>query len=194
MTEATLIAVTGASQTAALGYAFALGLVGVANPCGLPLLPAYLSFFVGNRGALLGRAVRALVSSACVTAGFVTCFGVVGLALGGVVAEVESTLPPLMIAAGAAMAVLGVLTATGRHVPLVRLPRGLAVSNRGPLSMAAFGVFYALASLGCSLPVFIAAVGGSLDRSGMWVVFRSCVAYSLGMGLLLAVIALSGAT
>lgn len=146
-----------------VGYAFVLGLVGVANPCGLPLLPAYASFFVGGSGTLAGRAVRALVASACVTAGFVTCFGVIGLALGEVAAQVESVLPPLMIAAGAAMVVLGVLTVIGRHLPLVGVRRAVSVTDRGAVSMAAFGVFYALASLGCSLPVFIAAVGGSLD-------------------------------
>jgi cytochrome c biogenesis protein CcdA len=37
------VAAAGPEATV-VGYAFVLGLVGVANPCGLPLLPAYLSF------------------------------------------------------------------------------------------------------------------------------------------------------
>jgi cytochrome c biogenesis protein CcdA len=51
-------AATGPDATVA-GYAFALGLVAVANPCGLPLLPAYRSFFVGGGGDVVGRALRA---------------------------------------------------------------------------------------------------------------------------------------
>jgi cytochrome c biogenesis protein CcdA len=60
--------------------------------------------------------------------------------------------------------------------------------------MAVFGAFYGLASLGCALRVFLAAVGGGLDRRGVWVVFRSSVAYALGMGVLPSVMALTAAT
>jgi cytochrome c biogenesis protein CcdA len=176
------------------GYAFALGLVAVANPCGLPLLPAYLSFFVGGGGNLVGRALRAIGAAACVTAGFVVCFGVLGLAVGGMVSAVESAVPPLMIAAGAVMAVCGVATATGRYLRWPQLRPTVALRRRGPAAMAVFGAFYGLASLGCAFPMFLAAVGGGLDRRGVWVVFRSSLAYALGMGVLLAVIALAAAT
>jgi cytochrome c biogenesis protein CcdA len=176
------------------GYAFALGLVAVANPCGLPLLPAYLSFFVGGGGNVVGRALRAIGAAACVTAGFVACFGVLGLAVGGMVSAVESAVPTLMIAAGAVMAVCGVATATGRCVRWPQLRRTVALRRRGPAAMAVFGALYGLASLGCALPMFVAAVGGGLDRRGVWVVFQSSLAYALGMGALLAVIALVVAT
>jgi cytochrome c-type biogenesis protein len=186
--------VASAPAATAAGYAFVLGLVGVANPCGLPLLPAYLSFFVGAPRGGVGRAVRATVASLCVTAGFVSCFAVIGLLLGGVVAGVESAVPGLMIAAGSAMCVLGALTLSGRHLLIPQLRGGTAVRGRGPVTMVSFGLFYALASLGCSLPVFLAGVGDSLDRTGAWAVFRSCIAYALGMGVLLTVLAFAGTT
>lgn len=176
----------------AMGYAFGLGLVGAANPCGLPLLPAYVSLFADGAPSSQARLVRALGSSACVTAGFVTCFGLLGLALGAVVAGVESVVPWLMVGFGAVLAVLGALGLAGWRMKL-SLPQ-VRVGRGGPAGMFGFGIVYALASLGCALPVFLVAVGGGLDHSGLWVVLRSALAYALGMGAFLAVLALAAVT
>lgn len=92
------------------------------------------------------------------------------------------------------MAVLGVITLSGRYfsVPVGRLrPAGL---GRDPLSMAAFGVVYALASLGCSLSVFLLALGGTLSHVGFRSVALAALSYALGMGVLLAVIALAASS
>lgn len=176
----------------ALEYSFALGLVGVANPCGLPLLPAYLSFFADQPGTGARRPVQALAASASVTAGFAACFGILGLVFGAVVASIESAIPWLMVGLGAVMALIGVAGLAGRPV---RLPQPRArLGGRRPLAMFTFGVLYGLASLGCALPVFLAAVGANLDHPGVWAMVRSSLAYALGMGLLLAVLALAAST
>jgi cytochrome c biogenesis protein CcdA len=191
------VAPTVSAAAPAVSYAFALGLVGVANPCGFPLLPAYVSFFVDGRGPRGRDPLRALGASACVTAGFVACFGLLGLALGAVVAAVESVVPWVMVGFGGLMALTGLAALTGHldRFPLRINRTGRAsIGGRGPLAMAGFGVVYGLASLGCSLPVFLAAVGGGLDQRGVWVVARSSVAYALGMGLLLAVVAVGTST
>jgi cytochrome c-type biogenesis protein len=173
----------------ATGYAFSLGLVGAANPCGLPLLPAYLSLFADRRAGLVRGSVGALAASACVTAGFVVCFGVLGSLLGAAVAVVESWVPWIMVAVGAAVAAVGIAGLAGWQMR-VPLPR-LRVGRGSPLAMFGFGVLYGMGSLGCALPVYLLAVGGGLERSGVAVMLRSTLAYALGMGVLLAVLALS---
>ncbi len=179
-------------HSGALEYAFALGLVGVANPCGLPLLPAYLSFFADQPGTGARRPVQALSASAFVTVGFAACFGILGLAFGAVVATIEVAIPWLMVGLGAIMALIGVAGLAGRPI---RLPQPKAhLGGRRPLAMVSFGVLYGLASLGCALPVFLAAVGGNLDHPGVFGMVRSSLAYALGMGLLLAVLALTAST
>ncbi len=179
-------------HSGALEYAFALGLVGVANPCGLPLLPAYLSLFADQPGTGARRPVQALTASAFVTVGFAACFGILGLAFGAAVASIESVLPWFMVGLGAVMAVIGIAGLAGRPF---RLPQPRArVGGRHPLAMVSFGVLYGLASLGCALPVFLAAVGGDLAHPGVFGMVRSSLAYSLGMGLLLAVLALTAST
>lgn len=187
--------IAAASATSgALGYAFALGLVGAANPCGIPLLPAYLSLFADPPGVTRRRPLKAMAASAYVTAGFTACFGVLGLAVGAVVASVDKIVPWVMVGLGAALAVAGFAGVAGRR-PWSSVPRlRVRVNRRHPGAMFGFGVVYGLASLGCALPVYLAAVGGTLEHPGVLALFWASVAYALGMGLLLAVLALTAST
>ncbi len=187
-----MILTASSVQSGALDYAFALGLVGVANPCGLPLLPAYLSFFADEPGSGSRRPVQALGAAACVTAGFAACFGILGLVFGAVVASIEVAIPWLMVGLGAVMALIGVAGLAGRPLKIPQ-PRA-RVGGRRPVAMFSFGVLYGLASLGCALPVFLAAVGGDLAHPAVFAMVRSSLAYALGMGLFLAVLALAAST
>jgi cytochrome c-type biogenesis protein len=185
--------VSSTVASGALGYAFALGLVGAANPCGLPLVPAYLSLFIeGDQKGRSWHPVKALASSAWVTAGFAATFGVIGLLLGAVVGAVESAVPWMMVPFGVVLAGVGAAALMGRRLPVPQ-PSG-RLGGRGGGAMFAFGVVYALASIGCALPLFLAAVGANLDGRGSWAVFGASLAYALGMGLLLAVLALAAAS
>ncbi len=183
------VAVVGAASGPLL-YAFTLGLVAAVNPCGFPLLPAYLSFFVGEPGAARAqRTGRALAAGTSVTAGFVVVFGVLGFLVHAGIDVVLGWVPWVMIPLGLSMAVIGVLALAGRPVRLAP-PRRRLGRGRGVLSMAGFGVTYAVASLTCALPLFLAAVAASFGRLGVLDGVGTFVAYALGMGLLLGVLGL----
>ena len=133
-------------SAAVLAYAITLGLIAAVNPCGFPLLPAYLVSFTmadapGARRAAVRRAavVRALRAGACVTAGFVVTFGVVGAAVSAGAALVIAWVPWIMVVVGAAMVALGVLVLIGRW-------RGLALPatpfRRGCGALAMVGDVY----------------------------------------------------
>lgn len=174
---------------APLLYAFTLGLVAACNPCGFPLLPAYLSGFVGADAGLpwAARTGRALASSAAVTVGFVAVFAPFGALVSGGVDVVLGWVPWAMIPFGVAMAGVGAWTLAGRSV---RVPLPVVPSGRGRhpvVAMVLFGVAYAVASLSCALPVFVAGVSGTFGRNGFAGGLADFVAYALGMGLLLAV-------
>jgi cytochrome c biogenesis protein CcdA len=167
-----------------VAYAFTLGLVAAVNPCGFPLLPAYLALFAGDTSGLDGarRTVRALVAGACMTVGFVLAFGVVGILAESGIALVTSWAPWVMILVGVALAVLGIRGLAGRAlrvpVPVIRFAGG-----RTAMAMGGFGVAYAVASLSCALPLFLAGVAGAFTRLGPidgWALFLS---YALGMGV-----------
>ncbi|MGH9044562.1 MAG: cytochrome c biogenesis CcdA family protein [Acidimicrobiales bacterium] len=168
-------------------YAFTLGLVAAVNPCGLPLLPAYLSFFVGsdNRGRER-RNLRGILCGTCVTVGFLLVFGLLGLLFEAGIDVVLSWVPWAMIPIGAAMAVLGLLAVLGKPIrPFLASPRWGSGQSVG--RMVGFGVTYAIGSLTCALPLFLAAVASSFVRRGFAEGIWTFVAYALGMSLFLMV-------
>lgn len=177
---------------APLALAVAAGTVAAVNPCGFALLPAYLSLLVagdGGRGAAVGRA---LAATAAMTAGFVAVFGVFGLVLTPVAGAVQRHLPWVTIAVGVLLTVLGVLLLAGRRLPGLGtlVSRGPAVGP-SPVSMALFGMSYAVASLSCTVGPFLAIVVTSFRAGSLVSGVALFVAYAAGMGLTVAVAALA---
>jgi cytochrome c biogenesis protein CcdA len=171
-------------------YAFTAGLVAAVNPCGFPMLPAYLSYFIGlddderDRGA---RVVRAITSAGAVSLGFLLVFSALGIPINAGMTSIYRWMPWLTIVIGVALAGLGVAMLTGWKpvVLLPRLDRGGRSRQLG--SMVLFGVSYAIASLGCTLPVFLLVVtAGATAASAV-----SFVAYSLGMTAVLMAVSLA---
>jgi len=166
-------------------YAFTLGLVAAINPCGFPLLPAYLVGFTisdtGGRG-WVARSVRAVTAGACVTAGFVLTFGIAGALVSSGVALIAGWIPWVMLGVGAALAALGISGLAGKHLAF-RLPVIRFRNGTGAIAMAGFGVAYAVGSLSCTLPLFLAGVASSFTRAGILSGLMTFVAYALGMGV-----------
>lgn len=195
MPVTSLLAVTATTGTGPVLYGFTLGLVGAVNPCGFPLLPAYLLASASEAASLplAYRAVRALWSGLLVTVGFLVVFAPLGA-----VAEAAGGLPLgwvpwVMIPVGVTLAVVGTLSAAGR-LPYFHLPTpGLRRSRHRALALAGFGVSYAVASLTCSLPVFLAGVVGSFVRQGSGTGIPVSLAYALGMGLVITAVSVAGA-
>jgi cytochrome c biogenesis protein CcdA len=177
----------------ALAYPFSLGLVAAFNPCGFALLPAYLGYFIGveqsdgspSSGAqALGAMLRAIGVALTLTAGFVAVFGAFGLLFETVLSQgtVLEHIGWVTIAIGVAMALLGLWMLAGRVVNL-RLPKfSRGTGGRGLGSMFMFGISYAVASLSCTIGLFIAAVASSFSADGVANGTANFVAYGVGMG------------
>ncbi len=180
---------------AVLSYAFVVGMASTVNPCGAAMLPAYLTWFTRSGDVRAPspatRVLRAIVAGLVTTAGFVVVFAAAGALVSGGLATFMNVVPEIGAAVGVVLVVIGALTAAGRHVAL-RLPgtsRPLGGNGRGLRAMAGFGVSYALASLGCTLPVFLAGVAGAFTRHGVADGFGAFIAYGLGMGAVLTALA-----
>lgn len=182
--------------------AFTAGLVATLNPCGFAMLPAYLSFFAGlgdgDGGPGSRRAAdlaRALAVGGVVSAAFLLVFGTVGAVLtaGVSAARLAAWLPWIAIAVGVAVVALGVAVLRGFELR-VSLPHPQSgTRSRGLRHVFVFGLSYALASLSCTLPVFLAVVAGTLTRADVASGLVTFLAYGLGMStvLLALVIALA---
>jgi cytochrome c biogenesis protein CcdA len=178
---------------APLAFAFGAGLVAAFNPCGFAMLPAYLSYFLGADGvdAEGSTVLRALGVGTVVTTGFVAVFGVAGLLVVNVSRSIQDALPWLTLVIGLALVPLGIAMIRGFE-PSFSLPRmHKGTSGRGLDSMFLFGVSYAVVSLSCTLPIFLAATATTFRTSnfisGMAVFFT----YALGMGVVLLVLTMA---
>jgi len=176
-------------------FAFTAGLVATLNPCGFAMLPAYLSFFLGleedgdpRPGA---SALRALRVGAVVSAGFLLVFGVAGILLTLGVRAVVDALPWIAMVVGVAVIGLGVALLSGWELR-VRLPKAeRAPGDRGDASVFWFGVSYAIASLSCTLPVFLVVVAGTIPQLGLLAGIATFLVYGLGMATLLLAVTLA---
>ncbi|QDZ15469.1 cytochrome c biogenesis CcdA family protein [Humibacter ginsenosidimutans] len=168
---------------AVIAFAFTVGLTGLINPCGLPLLPVYLTAFLDDAPTpWSSRLLASLRAGGCLTLGFVTVFGVAGAVEASLAAAITAVAPWVMLLVGTAIVALGAMSIVGR-APTLHLPGLSFRSGRGALAMIGFGVAYAIGSLSCSLPIFVAAVGSTLAAGSPLRNVIVFVAYALGMGL-----------
>ena len=181
-------------MTTQLTLAFSAGMLAVINPCGFAMLPAYLSYFLGlDDPSAHGHAsvLRAVKVSLAVSAGFMAVFGAIGVVLELFSVQYEQYLPWVTMVMGVGLVVLGVAMLAGFQ-PMVSLPhleRG--GQTRELPSMALFGVSYAVASLSCTLPVFLFTVANAFSADGFAQGMAIYLAFAGGMAVLLAAITVS---
>ncbi|WP_435320167.1 cytochrome c biogenesis CcdA family protein [Haloarchaeobius sp. TZWSO28] len=184
-----------------LSYAFTLGAGAFFAPCAFPLLPGYVSYYVGTSAsesetpdgaasvsaATVGRAVGVAL---LVSVGFFAVYGV----LGGIVVTLGTRylqhIAILELVVGALLILLGVAMALGLKLSLrqVILPE----RNRSARGYVAFGVVYAAAAAGCTAPLFFSVVLGALTTNPGAGVAR-LVAYAAGMSALMILLTVATA-
>ncbi|MGH3442507.1 MAG: cytochrome c biogenesis CcdA family protein [Nitriliruptorales bacterium] len=175
---------------APLALAFTAGLVATVNPCGFAMLPAYLSYFVGleddtvTRGSAASLS-RALVVGGVVSAGFLLVFGVIGVLVTLGLRSVIDLIPWAAIVIGVGVGLLGIAMLAG-YEPVTSLPKlSRGTEGRGHSAVFLFGVSYAVASLSCTLPIFLSVVAGTVPQTDLVSGVATFLVYGLGMSLVL---------
>jgi cytochrome c-type biogenesis protein len=182
------------------GYAFTAGMATTVSPCAIAMLPAYVSLHLGTEegglltGSTLQRLIRAIVMSVAVTLSFVVFFGIVGalLSIGG--QFLINFIPWITILISVALILLGIFLVTGAHM-YVSLPGRLAArlgnpGGAGIRGFIVFGIAYAIAALGCTLPVFLVVVASALAVGDFTSGLFQFVSYALGMGFIIIVVSI----
>lgn len=162
-----------APDLALLGVAASAGVATFFSPCSVGLLPAYAGYFVGLQdrdrgswarsgaaGAGFGAAAGAGVLAVVLAAGL--AFGLLRAVLPVPQADLGGAVRGLAIVVAAVVVVLGLLMLAGRG-PRVRVPLE-PPRRRTPAAMAAFGALFAVASMGCTLPVFLGVLAAALPQ------------------------------
>ena len=180
------------------GYAFGAGMVTTVSPCGIAMLPVYVSLYLGaekeefRTTSLLRRGARALAMSGVVTLGFVVFFGIMGaiLSLGG--QFLIAFVPWAAVLIGVALVLLGIYLLFGGHF-YTSLPARLAsrLGKNGELGIRGFlifGIAYGIAALSCTLPVFLVVVGSALAMKGFTSGLLQFVSFAVGMGFVITIV------
>lgn len=196
-------------------YAFTAGLLATVNPCGFAMLPAYISYYLATAderpaplslatgatapgtqvqtaaAGTLARLPRALLVGGALTAGFVVLFGLAGTAISLGAYALVRAMPWIGLLIGAGLMLLGGWLLWGHHLAVPGLPQLPVRRERTLGGIFLFGVAYGLASLSCTLPVFLVAVGSVFTSQGIGAGLAQFLAYGLGMGVVLMALTLS---
>lgn len=182
-----------------LANAFGAGMLAALNPCAFAMLPSFIAFYLGAKEPgyrempVARKLMQVLGVSGLVTTGFLTVFVLGGFLLSTGLSILLDWLPYLMIPVALALILLGVALLFGRSIQLPIMQPRWVVRRRGVLPMYLYGVGYALASTACTLPVFVAVVGGAATLGGPASALVIFIAYGLGMGAVLLAATVSAA-
>ena len=192
---------SGLGVVAPLGFAFGAGVAAAFNPCGFAMLPAYMGLYLGvganeEKASFVSQLGRALLVGVSVTAGFVLLFAIAGSIIGlGARSVVGSILPWLGLGIGILLVLAGAwLLRGGELYTALAQQAANRLGNPGSASVRGyflFGLSYGVASLSCTLPIFLAVIGSSFAASDILTSFSQFVLYALGMGVVILALTLS---
>lgn len=154
------------------------------------MLSLYISTDTGDGASTASRMSSSLRAGARVTAGFLSVFILVGVPVIYGLGSIVRAVPWAGAAAGIAISIAGLNILSGHHIGLNINARPRNRSDAAVPSMYLFGVVYAVASLGCTLPVFLSVVGASLAVRGPGAATVVLAAYGVGMGAVMMTLAL----
>ncbi len=177
-------------------YAFSAGMVATINPCGFAMLPAYIAYHLGlgdESKSVLARSTYGTAMGLVATLGFVTLFGSVGLVISAGGRFIIEFFPYWGLGVGIILVLLGLfLLISRKHLSIIAASRFQGPRTiKGVKGFYLFGIGYGLASLSCTLPIFLVVVGSALGLGGIVPGLIQFVSYGLGMGAIIIGVTLS---
>jgi cytochrome c-type biogenesis protein len=170
-----------------LSLSFIRGLVASINPCGFVLLPTYLMYFMGVSAAN-GEMQKAPISKALyvgsmVSAGFLAVFFAIGAVTQFWTQTLLENAKYATLVIGILFIVLGIAMLFGFKLPIGTMQLNTGERDRTMRAMFLYGVAYAVASLGCTLPLFMTTLFQTGENKGYWAGVANVVMYALGMAV-----------
>ncbi|MEB3860312.1 MAG: hypothetical protein LRS43_03785 [Desulfurococcales archaeon] len=175
-----------------LFFAFSAGSIAFINPCGIAMLPAYVSYYLGAsspesrvsprlvlKGAMLGGAA---------TIGFMAVFGGAGAVLSLAGAQLIRYVPWIAVVIGGGVAAIGLSLVLGKSFYLrLGFDSSRLLGGKGYSTFLLFGIAYAIASLSCTVPIFLYVTLQAISTGGFASAMTVFMAYALGMGAVMTV-------
>jgi len=167
---------------------FLAGIGGFFAPCAFALFPGYVSYYLTASGDS-GSPRRSLALGLACAAGSTAFFALVGLAItivGGVISPYLIATKPVIALAVIALGVVQVLDV---RMPSLALPVGVTAARGLPVGVAVFlyGFGYALASTGCTLPLYVSITVLPLTSGFSGAALLTFLAFAAAMAILMLV-------
>ena len=164
-----------------LTLALTAGALALLSPCGFPMLPGYISYYIGAKPSL----ERAIPAGIVCTSGLLAVFSMVGLAVSAFGSLASRYISFLELVAGVLVILMGTVT-----IARIRFPTLLGVvsklkapKTRGLSGIFLYGVAYGLATLACSAPIFFSMLFYALASGGPLYGLTTFIVYAIGMGI-----------
>jgi cytochrome c-type biogenesis protein len=165
-------------DSSSLAFIFTAGALALFSPCGFPMLPGYISYYMGAKVSM----EKALAGAAACTLGLLTVFSAIGVIVSTLGRFISQYIPLLELAAGLIVVFLGI-----SMIFEIRFPTFFTISTaptqKGLIGVFLYGVAYGLATLGCSAPIFFSILFYAVAAGGSLYGIITFVVYAIGMGL-----------
>ena len=182
--------------------AFSAGLVSFVNPCGFAMLPVYVTYYFKNenleKSSLLKRIFFSLLFGLMVSLGFVAIFSLIGFIVSYIGRGILRYVGWFDLFIGFLLIILGViyLFNLNAKINLNKLTilgeklKSNKLKNKY-LSFFLYGVGFAIASLGCTLPIFLLIVTTAAKAGGFFNGALIFLIYAAGMGFFMILFSLA---
>jgi cytochrome c biogenesis protein CcdA len=207
-------------DTVLIGFALSAGAIAFLNPCGFAMLPTYISYFVERNSQFQQRQQNVISSTSnsnstlrlisvrrlsygalvglLVTAGFIAIFGLVGVGISAAGIGIVKYFSWIAVLSGVIIIGIGIAKIFGKTFHInIPMPRALVYGssngnkNSGYTTFFLFGIGYAIASLSCTLPIFLLVVFQGLSAGGIVQGSFVFLSYALGMGAVMMAVSLA---
>lgn len=172
-----------ASPGAPILYGLTVGLLSFTSPCGLPLVPAYILYYLGKEITVW----RGFYGGFSATFGLLTAFSLMGVVISAAGITLAAYADVFEILSVIVTLAMGVFMLLGLRIPFFRAPRVVG-GSKGVLGLFLFGCMWGIAVISCSPYLFIPFVLFSLTLGNAGI--EAHAGYALGLGLPIMIIAL----
>jgi len=172
----------GTASLGLLGFAVVVGVGSFFSPCSFPLLPGYMSYYLGMERSRSMR--RALLGGAAAAGGLLTVYLIIGILVGAGGSAITPYIGLLEPIVGGIILLLGMVMLFDVTIPLSRFTgpiRTLFSREKGPSHDAPsrgsysklfwYGAGYAGAAAGCTAPLILAITLTALASGGFFSAF-----------------------
>lgn len=179
-------------DAALLSLAFLQGALAFFSPCGFPMLPAYLAYYIPRTAGEAEPLSRGLMRG--LAGGSVAALGAMSvlLAIGGLAIAIGQPFKErvllLELVGGLLVMGLGALVLAGKG-PSFKVSMQPS-QKRGALGLFGFGALYAAVAAGCVAPILLSVIASALSAPTVFEGALRIGAYALGLGGLLVLVTL----